>query len=77
MNPTESDVFWTKPVGKIPVGQANNAQSHAKKKSHRSPTDFIGIHRNPSDSHGNRWGRVKSSKQGTSHRCCDVPLNSQ
>jgi hypothetical protein len=47
MNPMESDVFWTKPVGRIPVGQANNAQSHAKKKSHRSPMDFIGIHRTP------------------------------
>jgi hypothetical protein len=47
MNPTESDVFWTKPVGRILVGQANNAQSHAKKKSHQSPTDFIGIHRTP------------------------------
>jgi hypothetical protein len=45
MIPTESDVFWTKPVGKSPVGQANNAQSPAKTKSH-----------------GNRWGRAKSSK---------------
>ena len=32
---------------KSPVGQANNAQSHAKKKSHRSLTESIGIHWTP------------------------------
>jgi len=43
--------FGQNPWEKSPVGQANNAQSHAKKESHQ----------NPSDSHGNRWGRVKPS----------------
>jgi hypothetical protein len=70
----ESDVFWTKPVGKSPVGQANNAQAHAKKKSHRSLTDSDRIHRNPLDSHGNRWGRVKSSRWGIVLCCVVVPL---
>jgi len=56
--------FGQNPWEKSPVGQANNAQSHAKKKSH-----------------GNRWGRVKSSdlalasKYPLLHHLLQIPID--
>jgi len=58
MIPTESDVFWTKPVGKKSSRTSKQCSVPCQKKV---PSESDGIHWNPSDSHGNRWGRVKPS----------------
>jgi len=61
MIPMESDVFWTKPVGKKSSRTSKQCSVPCQKKV---PSESDGIHWNPLDSHGNRWGRVKPSNLG-------------
>jgi len=58
MIPMESDVFWTKPMGKKSSRTSKQCSVPCQKKV---PLEFDGVQQNPLDSHGNRWGRVKSS----------------